>query len=175
MEDYIYKASHFKILRKYGLMKLLFLLLGCLVLLFQSMSWLIVWYRDMSSSLSDKIFVAITLGATFTFMVSQMYFYTRTNKIMRAIREEGSYTLKRFKLKFSKKTSFAGALAVLCRIITVVFIVLLGIMVVNFIKDYVNWGKVILKMPFMFYCAISMLSVSSEFRYQALLDKNKVS
>ena len=170
MQQYIYSSKHLPALKKYGIMKMLFLFLGCLILLLQSITWLIVWVRDMYISTTDMVFVGLTLASAFYFIVSQSYFLVRNNRIMKTIKKDGSFTSMRVKLRFSNKHSWAGGFVVFCRFLVVLFVILLGIMIVNFVQDYLNWGKVILKMPFMVFCAISILNLSAEMRYQTILE-----
>ena len=154
-------------------MKILFLLLGCLVLLLQSISWLVVWMKDIPVSLTSKIFVTITLFTSLSFVASQYIFLIRNKKIRKEVKEHGKFVGSRLKLKFSNKASWAGAFVVFFRILAIVFVILLGILIVSFIQNYLNWGKIILKMPLMVLLAIQFLHLSAEVRYQIMLEKDK--
>ena len=171
MEQFIYTSKHMGALKKYNFMKTLFVLLGCLVVLLQSIAWLVVWMRDMATSTSDMFFVGITLISALYFTMSQVFFLARNNKIIKIVSSGNQFITSRVKMKFSNKSSFAGALVVLCKILAVLFVILLGIVIVSFVQNYVNWGKVILKMPFMVFCAIGFLNLSAELSYQKMLEK----
>lgn len=173
MEDYVYTSSELDELKKYRTMKILFLLLGCLVLLLQSITWLIVWLRDIPVSTSSKVFVTITLVATFLFIASQSVFLIRNKNIVKIVKEQGRFHSKRIKLKFSDKTTWAGAFVILFRIIAIIIVVLLGVLIVTFIRNYLNWGKIVLKMPLMVLVAVQALNLSAELRYQTMLEKSK--
>ncbi|MFQ6724316.1 MAG: hypothetical protein ACLRFE_03165 [Clostridia bacterium] len=174
MVKYVYTAEHLPVLRKYAIMKVMFLLLGCLVLLLQSIAWLVVWFKDIEVSTSNMWFVTITLVFTLSFVASQMFWAIRNRKIMKTVKNGDVFPTKRVKMKFSDKHSFAGALIVFARIMAVLFVILLGILIVNFVQDYLNWGKIILKMPFMVLCAVMFLNASAELRYQTLIENAKV-
>lgn len=171
MEKYIYTFKHLPALKKYGFMKVLFLLLGCLVLLLQSIAWLVVWNKNISIDITNMVFVTITLVFTIFFVLSQVFFALRNKKIIQIIEQKGSFESFRFKLRFSNKASFGGALVVLCRIIAILFIILLSILVVSFIQNYLNWGKIILKMPFMVLCVVGFLNLSAELRFQEMAER----
>jgi len=171
MEDFVYTSVHLKTLKKYAFFKLLFMLLGCLVLLLQSLTWLVVWVKDKPATTTDMVFVAVTIVGSFMFIATQFFFFNRNRNMINIIRQHGSLTIRRTKLRFSNKHSWAGGLVVFYRILTLVFIILLGIGVYSFIKNYVNWGKVILKMPFMIYCAVTALNRSSDLRFQVNIEK----
>ena len=173
MEKYVYTEVHLPALKKYSVIKILFLILGCLVLLLQSITWLVVWNKGIDISVTNMVFVGITLVSSLYFVASQVFFAIRNRKIMSTIRREGSFNTKRVKLKFSNKTSFGGALVVFCRIIAILFVILLGILIVSFIQNYLNWGKIILKMPFMVFCAVGFLNLSAELRYQTMVEEAK--
>ena len=173
MEYYTYTHEHLKALKKYGMMKMLFLFLSCLVVLLQSISWLIVWWKDFEVSTSSMVFVTITLVASILFMFSQVFFMIRNRKIMNTIELEGKYESVRLKVKFSNKASWAGALVFLVRILALLFVVLLGILIVNFVQDYLNWGKIILKVPFMVFLAVGFLNTSAELKFQTIVEKMK--
>ncbi|MBQ8522582.1 MAG: hypothetical protein IJ458_02820 [Clostridia bacterium] len=170
MERYIYTKDHLPALKKYGIMKIMFLLLGCLVLLLQSIAWLVVWFKDIEISVTNMVFVGITLVFTLFFVASQTFWAIRNRKIMDTIKRDGSFATMRLKMKFSNKASWGGGLVVLCRIIAILFVILLGILIVSFIQNYLNWGKIILKMPFMVYCAVGFLNASAELRYQTMVE-----
>ena len=171
MINFVYTSAHMNVLKKYGTMKLLFLLLGCLIILFQSIAWLIVWARDMAVSNSDMIFVGITLLMSFGFMTSQLYFAVRNKKIINIIKNQGKFETKRLKVKFSDRATWAGAFVILVRVLLVLFVILLGVLLVVFIQNYLNWGKILLKMPLMVYFAIAFLDISAELRYQEMIEK----
>jgi hypothetical protein len=173
MEKYVYTTVHLPALKKYGVMKICFLILGCLVLLLQSIAWLVVWNKGIDISVTNMVFVGITLTGTLFFVASQVFFGTRNRKIMAIIKRDGLFNTTRMKLKFSNKASLGGALVVFCRIISVLFVILLGILIVSFIQNYLNWGKIILKMPFMVFCAVGFLNVSAELRFQTLVEEAK--
>lgn len=173
MKQYVYTADTLPELKKYGIARILFLLLGCLVLLLQSLSWLVVWLKDMEITVSDMAFVGITLVASLSFVMSQSVWAIRNKKIIKAIKNNGSFTTKRLNVRVSDKSSFAGALVLLCRIIAIVCVILLGILIVSFIQNYLNWGRIILKMPLMVYLTIGFLNVSSELRFQKMIEKSK--
>lgn len=173
MEQFVYTSVHIPALKKYGFMKILFLLLGCLVLLLQSIAWLVVWNKDIDISTSNMVFVTITLVFTLFFVASQAFFAIRNKKIINTINENGFFKTFRIKLKFSNKASIGGGLVVFCRILAVLFVILLGILIVSFIQNYLNWGKVILKMPFMVFCAVGFLNLSAELRFQTLVEQAK--
>ena len=92
---------------------------------------------------------------------------------MSAINKEGSFTTRRVKLRFSDKSTFAGAFTVFCKILAVIFVFILAAMLYNFVIDFVSWGKVILKTPIVVLCAIEFLNMSSEISYQAMIEKIK--
>lgn len=173
IENYEYTSEQLDELKKYKIMKVLFLLLGCLVLLLQSISWLVVWMRDIPANLTNKIFVTVTLVSTFFFIASQCLFLVRNKRITNIVKTEGKYVGTRLKLRFSNKGSWAGAFVMFFRIISILFLVLLGILIVSFIQNYLNWGKVILKMPLMVLLAVQFLNLSAEIRYQTMLEKDK--
>jgi hypothetical protein len=173
MEQYVYTSNHLPALKKYGVMKILFLLLGCLTLLLQSLAWLIVWMRDMPVSKSDMWFVAITLVSAFYFIAGQCFFLARNRKIINMVSDGGTFVCRRTKIRFSNKASVGGAIALFCKIIAILFVILLGILIVSFIQNYLKWGKVILKMPLMVFLTVSFLHTSAEVRYQALVEKSK--
>ena len=171
MRQYVYTRAHAKTLDKYRTIKVLFLVLGCMVLLLQSICWLIVWSKDMSVSTSDMVFVTITLVASFLFVLSQLFFAMRNNKIIKAINQFGECMTPRYGESFFRKRTIAKGLALFMRIISVVFVLLLGILMVNFVMDYLNWGKVILKLPLMVLIVVEVLNVSAEIKYQTMLTK----
>lgn len=171
MEKYVYTDKHLPAFKKYGMMKILFLLLGCLVLLLQSIAWLVVWNKDIDVNVTNMVFVAITLIFSLYFVASQVFFAIRNRKIMCIIRNNGKFTTKRIKLKFSNKASLGGALIVFARIIALLFVILLGILIVSFIQNYLNWGKIILKMPLMVLCAVQFLNLSAELRFQTVIEE----
>ena len=171
MERFIYTPAHLPALKRYGTMKILFSFLGCLVLLLQSIAWLVVWTRDMEIDTTNMVFVTITLVCSLFFVMGQVFFSVRNRKIIAAIKRDGKFETIRSKLRFSNKGSFAGALVVFCRFLAVLFVILLGILVVSFIQQYLNWGKIILKMPFMVLCAVGFLNTSAELRFQSMVEK----
>lgn len=173
MEKYIYTSDHLRALKKYGIMKIWFLFLGCLVLMLQSMAWLLVWYKEKPATVSDMWFVTITLVFSLFFVASQVFWVKRNRKIMHTIKKDGRFVTNRIKMKFSNKASWGGALVVLSRILAILFVILLGILTVSFIQNYVNWGKVILKMPLTLFCAVSFLNLSAELRYQKIIETAK--
>ena len=173
IENYEYTSEQMDELKKYRVMKVLFLLLGCLVLLLQSISWLVVWIRDMPVDFTNKVFVTITLIGTFSFVISQSFLLVRNKNIRNIIEREGKYDGTRLKLRFSNKSSWGGAFAIFFRIIAIVFLILLGILIVSFIQNYLNWGKIILKTPLMVLMAVQFLNLSAEIRYQIMLEKDK--
>ena len=171
MEDFEYRPAHIKALKKYETTKLVFMLLGCLTLLLQSIAWLVVWFKDKPITTSDMVFVAITLAGTLMFIGSQFFYYKRNRQMIKIIKQYGSLTMKRSKMRFSNKNSVAGGLVVFYRIVAVLFVILLGILIVSFIQNYLNWGKIILKMPFMVYCAVGFLNRSADFRFNIMIEK----
>ena len=172
MEKCIYTAEHIPVLKKYNFMNMLFLLLGCLVMLLQSIAWLVVWYKDMEINTLNMVFVTITLVFSLFFVMSQVFMYIRNKKIIKTINLYGSFETRRLKIKLSNKHSWGGALRVLCHIFAIIFVVILAAMMFSFVKNYVNWGKVILKVPFMIFCAVSMLNLSAELKIQSLLENS---
>lgn len=174
MENYLYTSNHIGILKKYRSFKVIFLLLGCLVLLLQSISWLVVWNRDMAVSTSDKVFVTFTLMGAFSFIISQAYFIARNNKIMKIVKSGDNFQTRRITIKFSNKSSIGGAFVVFCRIIALVLVMLMGVMIASFVQNYLNWGKIILKMPFMVLIVVQILNLSAELKYQTMVEKAKV-
>lgn len=173
MEKFIYTFKHLPTLKKNGVRKILFLLLGCLVLLLQSISWLVVWNKDIDIKVSDMVFVGITLISTFFFIMSEVFFAIRNVKVMNIIKRDQQFSTFRLKLRFSNKTSWGGALIFFSRFLAILFILLFGIMIVSFIQNYLNWGKIILKMPFMALCAVGFLNCSSELRFQSVVEQIK--
>lgn len=171
MKQYVYTSAHSTTLNKYRTIKILFLVLGCLVLLLQSICWLIVWGKNMPVSTSDMVFVTITLVASFLFILAQLFFAVRNNQIIRAVRENGECQNVRLGAKFFRQRTFAHGLVILSRIISIVFVLLLGILIVNFIQDYLNWGKVILKLPLMVLLVVEVLNMTAEIRYQTMLEE----
>ena len=65
----------------------------------------------------------------------------------------------------------AGAFAVFCKVLAVIFIFVLGVMIYNFVTDFVTWGKIVLKTPLIVLCAVEFLSLSAEISYQSMLEK----
>jgi hypothetical protein len=173
MEHYTYTYGHLNALKKYRQMKILFLTLSCLVVLLQSISWLVVWCKDIEISTSNMVFVTITLIASILFMFSQVFFLFRNKKIMREIEIEGKFETVRLGLRFSNKASWAGAFVFLIKILALLFVVLLGLLIVNFVQDYLNWGKIILKVPFMVFLAVGFLNTSAELKFQTMIEKVK--
>lgn len=171
MINYVYTSAHMQALKKYSVMKILFILLGSLVLLLQSIAWIVVWIRDMDVSVSDMVFVGITLVVSFLFIASQMVYAFRNKKIIKAVEKDGQFVTERTKIKFSNKFSVGGAIVVFCKLMAVLFVILLGILMVSFIQNYLNWGKIILKMPLMVFLAVSFLQTSAELKYQSMLEK----
>lgn len=171
MKDFCYNAKHLSLLKKYSKIKLLFIFMFCLVLLLQSITWLIVWNKDISISTTDMVFVVITLAGAFSLILSQMIMYKTNSTIIKNVQDNGEYKTKVFSTKFSNKSSWAWGYVVLTRILCIVFIILLGIMVVNFIQNYVNWGKIILKMPLMLFLAVAFLNLSAILRFQINMEK----
>jgi len=125
----------------------------------------------MPVSTSSMLFVGITLVASLYFVASQCFFAIRNKKVIKTIKEKGQFVTKRVNLKFSDKSSWAGAFVVFFRIIAILFVFLLGALIVSFVQNYLNWGKIILKMPFMVFCAVGFLNLSAEIRYQTMLEK----
>lgn len=173
MEKYIYTKEHIPTLKKYCTAKIVFLLLGCLVLLLQSISWLVVWLKDIDISISSMVFVGITLVFALSFVGSQFFFAVRTKNIIKLINSEGKFITMRIRRGFSDKTSWGGALTVLARVIAVLFVIFLGILIVSFVQNYLNWGKIILKMPLMVFCAVWFLNMSAELRFQSMIETAK--
>ena len=122
---------------------------------------------------TNMVFVTITLIFSLFFIAGQVFFSVRNRKIINAVKRDGKFETVRSKLRFSDKASFAGGLVLFCRILAVLFVILLGILVVSFIQQYLNWGKIILKMPFMVLCAVGFLNTSAELRFQTMVDKCK--
>jgi len=172
MEDFVYTSVHIKTLKKYGSSKLLFLLLGCLVLLLQSLAWILVWVRDMPSTTTDKVFVAVTILGSFMFISTQMFFFNRNRNMINIIKQQGSLIMKRTRIRFSNKNSLGGGIVVFYKVLAVIITVLLGISIVAFIQNYVNWGKIILKMPFIVYCAVGALNRTADIRFQIAIEKS---
>ena len=160
MKDYTYNSNHLNLLKKYGTIKLMFILMFCLVLLLQSMTWLIVWSKDVDIIKSDMVFVVITLIGSLAMMATQMIQYRINFNIIKNVQSEGSFTTRAFKTNFSNKSSWAWGYVLLTRILCVLFIILLGIVVYNFVQNYVNWGEIILKAPMMLFIAIGFLNLS---------------
>lgn len=171
MEQFVYTKKHLDALKIYKAMKITFMLLTCLVLLLQSIAWIIVWVRDMAVSVSDMWFVGITLICSLYFLGSQIFFMIHNRKITKAVKFQGEFKTMRLKLRFSNKSSWAGGLVVFCRIIAIVFVVLLAALIGSFVQNYLNWGKVILKMPLMVLLAVGFLNISAELRYQTMIEK----
>ena len=107
------------------------------------------------------------------FIASQFFFAIRNRKIIKTIKQKGDFTTHRISFKFSDKSSWAGGMVVLARIVAILFVVLLAILTGSFLQNYINWGKVILKMPFMMFCAVGFLNLSAELRYQTMIEKVK--
>lgn len=171
MQDFVYTSAHLDALKKYKFSKMLFLLLGCLVLLLQSMAWIIVWYKDIAVNTTNKVFVTITLVVSFLFIFSQCFFVVHTKKIIKNIKLNGTFVTKRPRLIPASKPNLINAMAVFARILAIVLVILLGVFIVSFIENYLNWGKVILKMPIIVLIAIAFLNYSLELRYDRILDK----
>jgi len=173
MEKFVYSPVHLPALKKYGVLKILFALLGCFVLLLQSLAWLIVWNKNIEVDVTNMVFVGITLIASLFFVMSQVFFSIRNRKMIETIMAKGSFETTRTKMKFANKASIGGGLVVFARIMAVLFVILLGILIVSFIQNYLNWGKIILKMPFMVFCAVGFLNLSAELRFQKIVEKAK--
>ena len=171
MTKFEYKSAHLKILNKYSTAKLLSLLLGCLTLLLQSIAWLLVWFNDKPVTTSDMVFVTITIVGALSFICAQFFYYMRNKRIIKAVKQHGSAQAIRSKLRYSDKGSWAGGLVVFYRVLGILFVILLGILVVSFIQNYLNWGKIILKMPFMVYCTVGFLNSSVDFRFNIEAEK----
>lgn len=167
MEDFVYTTKHLPVLKKYGTMRILFLLLGCLVILLQSITWLIVWYKDMTITAMDMAFVGVTLTLCLFFIASQVFLAGINARTISGIKINGLCAGK--KPKAPKNVSVAGGFRILIHFITILFVVLLGVLIVSFVQNYLNWGEVILKMPFMVYCSVSLLNVSANTKYKSLL------
>lgn len=171
MEQFVYTKKHLDALKKYKTTKVLFLALGCFILALQSIIWLVVWVRDMPVKVSDMWFVGITLVYSLQFVSTQIFYIIHTRRIMSTVKKQESFTTRRLKLRFSDKSTFAGAIIVFSKVLVVVFTFILGVMIFNFITDFVTWGKVILKTPIVILCAIEFLDLSAEVNYQAMLEK----
>ena len=171
MEEFVYTKNHLDAVKKYRTTRMLFLLLGCFVLALQSIAWLVVWLKDIPVKISDMWFVGITLVYSLYFVASQAFLMSYTKKIMKTINNEGSFTTRRVKLRFSDKSTLAGAFVVFCKVLAVIFVVILGVMLYNFISNFVAWGKVVLKTPMVVLCSIEFLNMSSETSYQKMLEK----
>ena len=171
MEQFVYTKKHLDAVKKYKIMKIMFLALGCFVLALQSITWLVVWLKDVPVKISDMWFVGITLVYSLYFVASQIFFIIHSRRITAIIKKQGSFTTKRVKLRFSDKSTLAGAFSVFCKILAVIFVAVLGVMIFNFVTDFVAWGKVILKTPLVVLCAIEFLNLAAEISYQAMLEK----
>ncbi len=171
MEQYIYTSKHLDALKKYGFMKILFLLLGCLVMLLQSIAWIIVWLKNIHISTTNMVFVTITLTFSFFFVASQLFFGIRNKRIIKTIKQEGSVTIARMKSKILKTSTLSSGIVLFARIIAILFVILLGILTVSFIQNYLEWGKIILKMPLLMFMAVGFLNWSAELRFQTMVEK----
>jgi hypothetical protein len=171
MERFIYTPAHLPALKKYGTMKILFALLGSLVLLLQSIAWLVVWTKDIKVDTISLAFVTITLIGSLFFVMGQVFFAIRNRKIISSVKTNGTFEITKIKFRYSNKSSFSGALVLFCRFLAILFVILLGILIVNFIQQYLNWGKIILKMPFMVLCAVGFLNTSAELKFQTMVEK----
>ena len=133
--------------------------------------FLIVWYKDIDVNTTNKVFVTVTLICSFMFVISQCFFIVHTKKIVKNIKLNGHFAAKRPRIISASKPTLASAMVVFARIISIVIIILLGVLIASFIENYLNWGKIILKMPIMVFIAIGFLNFSAELRYDKVLDK----
>lgn len=171
MREYCYNSKHLNLLNKYSRVKLLFIFMFCLVILLQAITWLLVWGKDIAISTSDMIFVGVTLVGALSLVFSQMVMYRMNANIIKNVKSNGEFKASVSKVRFSNKSSWAWGYVVLTRILCLVFIILLGITVFNFIQNYVNWGKIILKMPLTLFLAVGFLNLSAILRFQINLEK----
>ena len=171
MEQFVYTKKHLDALKKYRVMKIMFLVLGCFVLALQSITWLTVWIKNVPVKVSDMWFVGITLVYSLYFVASQIFYIIHGRRIVNAVKKQGSFTTMRIKLRFSDKSTVAGAFAVFCKVLAVIFIFVLGVMIYNFVTDFVTWGKIVSKTPLIVLCAVKFLSLSEEISYQSIFEK----
>ena len=172
MKIITYDKKHMSTLKEYCVIKLMFVFLISLVLLLQSAIWLIVWHRNKSFSISDMVVVGITICSCITMLISQMVYYRYNKQIVNQIDEEGKFEVRRdLNYRFNAKSSWSWGVLLLFRIFTIVIAILTGILVVEFVQDYLNWGKVILKMPILILLLIAFMNTSASLRLRSSIDK----
>ncbi len=172
MKSVTYDKKHLSTLKEYCVIKLMFTFLISLVLLLQSAIWLIVWHRNKSFSISDMVVVAITLGCCISMIISQMTYYRYNRNIVKQINEEGKFEIRRdINFRFNAKSGLSWGILLLFRIFTITIAILTGILVVEFVQDYLNWGEVILKMPILLLLLIAFMNTSASLRLRCAIDK----
>lgn len=173
MKEFQYNRSHLNLLYKYRTTRLLFMTLFCFVILFQSVAWLIVWMNEIEASVMDMTFVGVTLGLSLFEFISHAWLYTYNNRVIAEIEQNGTATGYVSRLTVNEKSTFANILLVLCRIITVVFTIFVGICIFNFVENFVNWGKILLKIPALVMVVVAFLNLSGILRFNQLLSHQK--
>lgn len=173
MKSFCYNTSHLTLLHKYKTTRILFMTLFCFVILLQSISWLIVWMDGAVASTMDMVFVGVTLIISFIQFIVHAWLYAYNNRIIKEVKTNGSAVGLMSAIKFNDKTSFGNGLIVFCRILTVVFTVFVGIAMFNFVENFLNWGKVLLKIPALVMLVVMSLNLSGMLRFNKLVLENK--
>lgn len=174
MKSFCYNTSHLTLLYKYRTTRILFMTLFCFVILLQSVSWLIVWMNGTVASVMDMVFVGVTLIVSLIQFISHSWLYAYNNRIIREVETNGSAVGLMSAINFNDKTSFGNGLIVFCRILTVVFAIFVGIAMFNFVQDFLNWGKVMLKIPALVMLVVISLNLSGMLRFNKLVLSDKV-
>ena len=84
--------------------------------------------------------------------------------------KNGSFTVKKYTVPYANKNSWAWGYVLLSRIIAVVCVILLGIMLVTFFQNYLNCGRIILKMPLMLYISMAFINLSGVLRFEGKIN-----
>lgn len=173
MKEFHYDARHLKLLYKYRTTRTLFMTLFCFVILFQSVSWLVVWMSDGEVSTMDMWFVGVTLAFSLIQFICHTWLYSYNNRIISQIEQVGSAEGFVSKLSVNEKSTFSNMLMILCRIICVLFAVFVGICIFSFIDNFMNWGKILLKIPALVMLLVAFLNLSGVLRFNQLLANQK--
>lgn len=171
MRNVTYDERHLSILKEYCVIKLMFTFLISLVMMLQSAIWLIVWYKEKTILTSDVIAVTITLIGCLAMIISQMIYYRHNTNIVNEIEQKGSSEVRDLNFRFNSKSGLAWGLLALFRILAFLLSILTGILIVQFIRDYVNWGEAILKMPIVILMLIAFMNTSASLRLRSAIDK----
>lgn len=173
MKEFQYNRSHLDLLHKYRITRLLFMTLFCFVIIFQSVSWLVVWMGDIEVSVTDMVFVGVTLGLSLVEFICHAWLYAYNNRVIAEVEQNGSATGYVSRLAVNESSTLANALLVFCRVITVLFTIFVGICIFNFVDNVLNWGRILLKIPALVLVVVGFLNLSGTLRYNKLLSVKK--